>query len=136
MASSSSTNHLNRESSSAPLYLEMSIFSDSGRRVCRPSSSSLLLPQQLELIRPLLVKQCPFFPFSVKLILNELGDGGVLPVWIQSGQHSAYGFLPYRRTQASDGIPFNLTQMGVALMRGVEVSPFIIEHVHGRWTDY
>ena len=34
MASSGSTNHLSRESSSAALYLVMSIFNDSDRRVC------------------------------------------------------------------------------------------------------
>ena len=135
MASSSSTNHLSRESSSAALNLEMSIFNDSGRRMCRPGSISLLLSQQLELLRPLLVKQCYRFPFSVKFSLNELGGGGVSPVWTQGGQHCAYGFLTYRRAQTFDGIPFDLTQMGVAFMRGIEVIPFITQHVYGRWID-
>ena len=75
-------------------------------------------------------------PLDVKFILNELGDGGVLPVWTQSGQHCANGFLPYRRTQAFDSIPFDLTQMGAALVRWMEVFRFIIQHVHSRWIDY
>ena len=51
-------------------------------------------------------------------------------------QHCAYGFLSYRRTQAFDSIPFDLTQMGVALVRWMKVFRFIIQHVHSRWTDY
>ena len=82
------------------------------------------------------MKQGNLFPFSVKFILNELGDGSVLPFWTQSGQHCAYGFLSYRRTQTLDGIPFDLTQMRVALVRWMEVFRFIIQHVHSRWTDY
>ena len=67
---------------------------------------------------------------------NKLGDGGVLPVWTQSGQHCAYGFLFYRQTQAFDSIPFDLTLMGVALVRWIEVFRFIIQRVYIRWTDY
>ena len=66
--------------------------------MCRPDGSSLVLSQQLELLstlffqqlcrlRPLLVKQGYLSPFSVKFILNELGDGGMLFVWTQSRQH-------------------------------------------------
>ena len=65
--------------------------------------------------------------------LNKLGDGGVLPVWTQSGQHCAYGFLPYRRTQA---FPLDLTQIRVYLVRWMEVFRFIIQHAISRWTDY
>ena len=68
--------------------------------------------------------------FSVKFILNELGNGGVLPVWTQSGQHLRYGFLPFRRTQSFDGIPFDLTQIGVGLVCWMKVFRFIIEHVY------
>ena len=59
-----------------------------------------------------------------------------LPIWTQSGQHCAYGFLPYRQTQSFDSIPFDLTQMEVAFVRRMEVFRFIIQHVHSRWTDY
>ena len=115
--------------------------------MCRPGSSSLLLSQQLELLstlssqqlcllRPLLVKQGYLSPFSLKFILNELGDGGVLSLWTQSGQHCAYVSLPYRRTQSFDGFPIDLTQMGVALVRWMEVFRFIIQRVYIRWTDY
>ena len=76
-----------------------------------------MFSQQLCLLRTLLVKQDYFFPLGVKFIPNELGDGGVLSVWPQGGQQCANGFLPYRLTQAFDGIPFDLTQMGVALVR-------------------
>ena len=105
MTSSSSTNHLNRESYSALLYLEMSIFSNSGRRVYRPGSISLLLFQHFKLLstlspnssvyEKLVGNQGYLFPFSVKFILYELGNGGVLYVWTQSFQHCAYGFLTY-----------------------------------------
>ena len=67
-----------------------------------------MFSQQLCLLRTLLVKQGYLFPLDVKFILNELGDGGVLPVWTQSGQHCAYVFLPYRHNQTFDGIPFYL----------------------------
>ena len=91
MASSSSTNHLDRESSLARLYVEMSIFRVSGRRERRPGSSGLLLSQQFKLLstmfskqlcllRTLLVKQGYFFPLGIKFVLNERGDCGVLAV--------------------------------------------------------
>ena len=91
-----------------------------------------MFSQQLCLLRTLLVKQGYFFPLDVKLILNELGDGGVLSVWPQRGQQCANGFLPYRLTQAFDGIPFDLTQMEVAFVRGMKITPLIVQHVHSR----
>ena len=78
------------------------------------------------------MKQGYLSPFSVNFILNEVGDGGVLPVWTQSGQQCAYGFLPYRRAEAFDSIPFDSTQMGVALVCWMEVFRFINQHVHNR----
>ena len=83
----------------------------------------MLLSQQFKLLRTLLMKQGYLFPFSVKFILDERGNGGVLSVWPQRGQHCADGFLPYRRAQTFDDIPFDLTQMEVAFMRGMEVIP-------------
>uniref|UniRef100_M4BYR0 Uncharacterized protein n=1 Tax=Hyaloperonospora arabidopsidis (strain Emoy2) TaxID=559515 RepID=M4BYR0_HYAAE len=55
-----------------------------------------------------------------------------MPVWTPSGQHCDDGFLPYHRTQSFDGMPFHLTQMGVSLIRWMEVFRFIIQHIHGR----
>ena len=82
------------------------------------------------------MKQGYRVPFSVKFILNELGDSGKLPIWTQSGQHCAEGFFPYRRIQSFNGISFDLTRMRVALMRWIEVFRFIFQHVHSRWTEY
>ena len=82
-----------------------------------------MFSQQLCLLRTLLMKQGYPFPLDIKSILNELGDGGVLAVWPQGGQQCANGFFPYRQTQTFDGIPFDLTQMGVAFMRGMKSSP-------------
>ena len=83
-----------------------------------------------------LVKQGYLSSFNVNFIPNELGHGGVLSVWTQSGQHCAYGFLTCRRTQVFDSLLFDLTQMGVALVRWMEFFRFIIQHVHIRWVDY
>uniref|UniRef100_M4B189 Uncharacterized protein n=1 Tax=Hyaloperonospora arabidopsidis (strain Emoy2) TaxID=559515 RepID=M4B189_HYAAE len=91
-----------------------------------------MFSQQFCLLRTLLVKQGYLFPLDVKFILNELGDGGVLAVWSQGEQQCANGFLPYRRTQVFDGIPFDLNQMEVAFMRGMKIIPLIVQHVHGR----
>ena len=68
---------------------------------------SVLFSQQLCLLRPLLVNQGYLSPLSVKFILNELGDGGVLAVWPQGGQQCTKASCPIvelKRSTASHSI--------------------------------
>ena len=77
------------------------------------------------------MKQGYFFPLGIKFVLMNVV---IVTCWPlpQGGQRCANGFLPYRLTQAFDGIPFDLTQMGVAFVRGMKITPLIVQHIHGR----
>ena len=138
MASSNSTNHLNRESSSPFLYLKMSSLQDFGStRVHRLGNSSLCLrlSQQFELLRTLLVKQGYFLPWLVKFMLYEPGDGGILLTSVQCVQHGTDGMFSDGRTQSFDRTPFDVTQLGVAFTHGVKVVTIIFQHVHVECED-
>ena len=117
------------ESTSHTSYLEISIFSDLGRRVCvDPVAAACCCPNisncwsvcmfsiQLYLLRLLLMKEGYLFPLSVMFILIFLVMVAYCPFGL-NGQHCAYGFLPSRRTQSFNGITFGLTQMREAIVR-------------------
>ena len=75
-------------------------------------------------------------------MLYELGDGSMLLVSVQCGQHGTDGMFADGQIQSFDRTPFDVTQIGVALTRGVKVVTIIIQHVNvgcrgcGPWTDY
>ena len=93
-------NDLNKESSSDAytLYLAISIFRDSCRRVgVVPVTEALkiLFAQQFFLSRSLLVKQGYFLFFHVKLILYELGYSIILIVSVERVQQGA-NYMGYK----------------------------------------
>ena len=75
-------------------------------------------------------------------MLYDLGDGGMLLISVQCGQHGTDGMFADGRTQSFDRTPFDATQIGVAFKRGVKIFTIIIQHEHvgcrgcGPWTDY
>ena len=79
---------------------------------------------------------------TLQVMLYKLGDGGTLLIYIQWGQHGTDGMFADGLTQSFNRTPFDVAQIGVAFMRGVEVAIIIIQHVYvgcggcDPWTYY
>ena len=75
-------------------------------------------------------------------MLYELGDGCMLAISVQCGQHGADSMFADGRAHTFYRTPFDVTQIGVAITRSVKAVTIIIQHVHvgcwdcGPWTDY
>ena len=75
-------------------------------------------------------------------MLYELGDGGMLLIYLKCGHHDTNGMFTDGRTQSFDRTPFDFTQIRVDSTGGVKVVTIIIQHVYvgcggcGPWTDY
>ena len=118
-------------------------------RVRRPGNSGLclLLSQQFELLRPpVLSTALPvgnlagearlLFLRRVKFKLYELGAGCMLAISVQCEQQGADSMFADGRTHTCfDRTPFDITQIGVAIMRSVKAVTVVIEDVPGGCRD-
>ena len=82
---------------------------------------SILISQQLCLLRTLLVKKCSLFSRRVKLMMYEIDYGEILLVSVQYEHHGPNYMLTYSRPPLFDGAPIDIPQRRVASTRGVKL---------------